>query len=173
MARLFFALLPPEDVRQALVAVQADVLPGRARAIPPANLHLTLAFLGEVDEPARTALRQQAPASLAPFSFALSELGLWRRSGIAWLGPAAPVAALTGLAGRLAAAGEAVGIPAECRDFRAHVTLARRCPRLPARGPVPAIHWPVHDYALMASTATAGGVLYTPLQRWPLAPDPR
>lgn len=48
--RLFFALWPPDDLRQRLDE-QAHQFPveGRARRVPARNLHVTLAFIGEVD----------------------------------------------------------------------------------------------------------------------------
>ena len=52
--RLFIALPAPEHVRQALEETQAALKKAgvRGRFTPPENLHLTLAFLGNVADPA-------------------------------------------------------------------------------------------------------------------------
>jgi 2'-5' RNA ligase len=44
--RLFCALTLPDEVVDALVAWQGDLPAGAFRAVPPDNLHVTLAFLG-------------------------------------------------------------------------------------------------------------------------------
>ncbi len=65
MPRLFFALWPDPPTRTAL-AMLVDGLPlVGGRRVPAENLHLTLAFLGNVDEgaaaAARVALRHLRP----------------------------------------------------------------------------------------------------------------
>ena len=47
MMRLFVALTLPEEIREALAALE-NGLPG-VRWVPEENLHLTLRFIGEVD----------------------------------------------------------------------------------------------------------------------------
>lgn len=59
--RLFFAIELPADVREQIVAWRAAHFPGEAgRPVAADNLHLTLAFLGEV-----SADKQKALAALA------------------------------------------------------------------------------------------------------------
>src|SRR5579863_3486466 len=49
MPRLFYALSPDEDSREAMASATAEALRlSRGRAVPPANFHVTLAFLGSV-----------------------------------------------------------------------------------------------------------------------------
>ncbi|MDH5265059.1 MAG: RNA 2',3'-cyclic phosphodiesterase, partial [Betaproteobacteria bacterium] len=65
MARLFFALWPDAAARAALADLaRATANRYGGRAVPAANLHLTLVFLGEVD-PARIAALRRAVDGLA------------------------------------------------------------------------------------------------------------
>lgn len=84
--------------------------------------------------------------------------GSRRRPQVAWVGIDGDVAALTGLAGRLAVVARALRLPVESRPFRPHLTVGRWRPGRPAdgelldrlsgyRGPV----WPVPDVRLLES----------------------
>jgi len=171
MARLFFALPPPPAVREAIAAVQRQVVPARARPVPVANLHLTLAFLGETDAATCERLRaHQPPPDQPAFELALARLGTWRRRGVLWLGPAAEPAALGALAAFLLELAAGAGLALPKRDFRPHVTLARRWSGPPRPRVVAPIPWRVEEYALMRSQAADGGVRYEALACWSLAP---
>lgn len=93
--RLFVAALPDEGVRDELVAVQNMALPhfDHARPTSRGNLHLTLAFLGELDREreARTleAMRRAAEnAKTGEFAVELGPVGCFqkRRGSILWQG---------------------------------------------------------------------------------------
>lgn len=74
------------------------------RAIPAENLHLTLAFLGEVTLEAVPRLKD-AVASVFEKSFdlVLDRTGCWPQSGIGWLGPSEAPDELIALHDRLVA----------------------------------------------------------------------
>lgn len=126
MLRLFVAVTLPEAARASLAALQAGV-PG-ARWTPAENLHLTLRFIGELDEPdfadAMAALAEvEAPA----FELRLAGVGQFgdrRRAHVLWAG-VRPSEPLTLLRGRVEAALARAGLPREERKFAPHVTLAR------------------------------------------------
>src|SRR5690348_18390568 len=106
MARVFFALWPG-NAAPALSRLGADVaLVSDGKPVPSEKIHLTLAFLGEV-EAARLADAHDAARGVAfePFSFALDRVGSFRAARVAWAGAAAtpqPLAALqSALAARL------------------------------------------------------------------------
>lgn len=93
--RLFVAALPDEGVRDELVAVQNMTLPhlDHARPTSRGNLHLTLAFLGELDREreARTleAMRRAAEnVRTEEFAVELGPVGCFqkRRGSILWQG---------------------------------------------------------------------------------------
>lgn len=118
-----------ESLQRSLAAMPALADFRRARA---GSVHLTLRFLGEIEEAraeaAAGALRRAGEGAPA-FDVPLERFGVFphmKRPGALWAGPRqapAPLAALeSSLSRRLAEA----GFPAEDRPFRPHLTLARR-----------------------------------------------
>lgn len=130
--RLFIAVNLPPAVRDA---IYADAEPLRAatnavRWVAPSALHVTLKFLGEQDEslvdPLRGAIESVARRH-APVSVETMEVGAFpnfRRPRVVWVGMTGE-RALQSLAGDIDRALTALGIPAESRQFRAHLTLGR------------------------------------------------
>ena len=136
--RLFIAVNFSAETLGVLRAARDELrrlADGRGSFTPDANLHLTLAFLGEVPEeraaPAAEALRE---AGTRPFELVFDRAGRFRREGgdIWWAGgPENP--ALLALRRRLARALAERGFALEERRFTPHVTLARRVGPLPER----------------------------------------
>lgn len=135
------------------------------------NLHLTLAFLGEIPGPAVTRAKAVAGTLASePFELVLDRQGLWRHSGICWAGCSRTPQALTGLAAALAQGLREVGFHLEKRPFAPHVTLLRKAvgegttlPKLPASG-----SWPVRQFVLARSHLGGAGSRYEIIDRWPL-----
>jgi 2'-5' RNA ligase len=133
--RLFVALEISEPVRREVarrLAGVRDRLPG-ARWVDPANLHLTLLFLGEVASdriPALTARLQQAFAPYPSLAMRISGAGTFppgRPARVAWLGLDAPDDLIALQADATRAAVETVQHEPEEREYQPHITLAR-CP---------------------------------------------
>ena len=102
-----------------------------ARWVPARNLHLTMAFLGRVQDeriaPLSTAIGQ-AVQDHVDFIVRLGELGAFpyaRRARVIWAGLDDPTGGLAGLADSIADSLEPLGFPRETRAFQPHVTLAR------------------------------------------------
>lgn len=156
--RLFYALWPDAATRAALAALQAGI---DGRPTPPANLHLTLAFLGQQPQaalPLLQTLLAALPATPVPLN--LNHSGYFPRQHLAWIGPEPAPAALLELQRRLtqALARQLPGYqPAE--RFLPHVTLARKAA---AAIPVPAtpIAWRSSQIALVRSITAAQGARY-------------
>ena len=89
------------------------------------NLHLTLAFLGEVRSPLG-AIRAMEVVSATPFELILERLGMFHRDGgsIVWEGVRI-TATLTALHKQLTDNLAAEGFIPEIRPFRPHLTLVR------------------------------------------------
>lgn len=169
-ARLFFALWPEEDVREALVAAarEAQAQAG-GRAVPPGKIHLTLFFLGSIDRdrvPALEALAASMRSS--PFTLALDTLGYWRRSGIVWCGAARCPDALLLLAAQLRAALVRAGVRDEERPYVPHVTLVRDAPRAPRDIAFSPCAWRAREFVLVESQPDKGSMRYAVRARWPL-----
>jgi RNA 2',3'-cyclic 3'-phosphodiesterase len=168
MARLFFALRPAEPAARALARAAADLAPRiGGRAVPMANIHLTLAFLGDVD-PARIDAARAAGDETrgAAFDLTLERLGVFRKAGVAWAGSSTVDPALAALQASLAASLQGRGFVLEERPFNPHVTLVRK-----ARQPLPqdrfeAVAWRVAQFALLRSELGAGR--YQTLESWTL-----
>lgn len=167
--RLFFALWPDEAVRAALAdRARAARASAPGRPVPDANLHLTLAFLGQVEAARLEPLTAAVGAlSLPAFELTIDRRGWWKRSGVLWLGPSAPPAALNRLVKSLWAALAPLGFWPDFRDFRPHVTVARRCRRGVA-GEIAPIRWPVDAFQLMMSVTSRKGAAYRVHAAWPL-----
>lgn len=122
MPRLFIAIDFPDEVKRRLAALRTDVLP--ARWVNPEKLHLTLRFIGEIDEP----VAQQVEAGLrrveAPrFLLTLKGMGHFRRQ-ILWVGveSAQP---LSSLRTQIDETLQALGLAREEGPYVPHVKLAR------------------------------------------------
>ena len=124
--RAFIALWPPTAVAEQVARCAAAAASGSGRLVHAADLHLTLAFLGEL-APAETsaaaeALRQTAGAA---FELSLDRLGYFRRARVLWIGPDHTPQALLDLHALLWMRLESLGFEQERRPFRPHVTVAR------------------------------------------------
>ena len=169
---MFFALWPDADARVSLAALARDVA-ARTKGRPPpaANLHVTLAFIGEVPSErigALCAIGASVAASATPFVLTLDCAGTFRGTGIAWAGTSSLPPPLGELARNLTDALAAQDFAVERRAFSAHVTLARRC-KAPGLASVAApISWTVTRLALDASEQGSGAPRYRELATWAL-----
>ena len=169
MIRLFVAIDLPEEVRGRLHALCTGQ-PG-ARWQDEHQLHLTLRFIGEVEEPVFARLREELPGAAIPaFPLTLSGLGVFPPRGrprVVWAG-VAPSEELIRLQRRVESRVRAAGLPPEGRRFSPHVTLARlrstpsgRLRRyLEANGLFTAGPFPVTAYHLYSSVLGRAGALH-------------
>ena len=169
-ARLFFAAWPAPEVQQAL-GKQAQVLARECggRAIPAHNIHLTLAFLGDVERARRARIDALAGAiSGQHFNLAIDHVEYWRHNRIVWAGVEHCPEALQDLAASLERALAAEEFRIERRPYVPHVTLLRDARRAPADAAMRTIAWPVSGFALVESVPREKGRAYEVLKDWPL-----
>ena len=182
--RSFLAVLLPEAVRAGLYEATADLRRRAPRVawVRAENLHVTLRFLGALDEGALArvgAALATATAETAPFRLTLHGLGGFptaQAARVVWAGVTAGAEALDGLHARLEAALAREGFPPEGRSFHPHVTLGRaREPRsAPALGgDLTARRAPFGEVLvdaahLMRSDLGPGGARYSVLAAGPL-----
>lgn len=134
--RLFLALVPPPELRQRLGEL-ADIARDRCggRRMPNASLHVTLAFLGEVDEAKATELVEWVQGLAAePGEWRLDRWGSFRRPGIVWVGSHAPDPSLERLHERLWGTLEPLGLGMRPARYTPHITLLRRATTLRLEG---------------------------------------
>ncbi len=131
--RLFIAIDLPKPVTwrlgQLLVQPPRGVRPVRA-----AQLHLTLHFLGDVEDEAHAALpKALAEVTHDAFPIAIRGTGVFPPRGrptVLWAG-VAESAQLAALHAAIGAALESCGLEVEHRPYVPHVTLARLTPAVP------------------------------------------
>jgi 2'-5' RNA ligase len=130
LARAFVALVPPDDVLDAL---EARLRPRAAeerhlRWLPRPQWHLTLQFLGPVgDAEALVDALGPAVAELPAFTVRLQGGGAFpspRRAVVLWIGVEEP-APVVALAAAVGDATTRLGYGAEDRAFHPHLTVAR------------------------------------------------
>jgi 2'-5' RNA ligase len=160
--RLFFAFWPDEATRAALEAARAGLFPLSGRPVEPANLHVTVAFLGGV-EASRLERLAALAGPVAPFTIAFDRLELWRKPKVltATSSQPAPRAAaiVDGLWQRL----DRLGFARDPRPFVPHVTLARDVRSVRPGLRWTTVAWTVDRVCLVESTVAEAGVRYLPL----------
>ena len=161
--RLFIAIKLNSEIRNALTDVQKHLIRRgiRGNYTNTDNLHITLAFIGEYDEPDFvTEVISEVPFS--PFPISLSALGhfgnLW------WVG-LDDNDELDSYVKRLRKALSEAGIPFDKKMFSPHITLIRK-----AIGTLPAVSVPktvmsVDHISLMRSERGPKGMIYTEIGR--------
>ena len=165
--RLFFALWPDEDTRVEVVRATRDIVQRSAgRATPHENLHVTLAFLGDVGEAEFAQLRHIPPPLTEGFELQIDTLAFRKRPRLLWAVPGTVPAVLLGLESWLWGRLEDLGIQRDRRAYRPHVTLARRAAYVAdALAPV---RWPVAGFALVQSSLGPPHSTYEVVRTWPL-----
>ena len=160
--RLFVGIRPSDEFRTALSVVQSRLQAAgiAARYPDPANLHLTLAFIGEWPENVSAIL----PKVAQPFELTLSHPGVFREAKVIWAG-VKPSAELDRLAQRVRGSLSAADIPFDPKPFVPHITLGRK-PVIPAgfrpeETAVPEAVMTVKDVFLYRSDRGENGMVYT------------
>lgn len=182
--RLFVALPISPEVRGNLSSLlnefqHADAIP---RWIAPANLHVTLKFIGHVTADKQPEIETALARLRVPQSFVVDFSGIGffpndRRPAVIWAGIAAPPG-LALLADEIDEAMGSCGIPRETRPFRPHLTLARlKDTSLNEAGRALAQRYKDHSlgalsanrFDLIESNLKSSGAEYTTLRSFPLA----
>ena len=129
--RLFVALKIPRTVRENLAGLLEALraITKEPSWVRPANLHVTLKFLGEVTDAKVEAVRSALRAIHSGQAVTLEFRGLGffpneKQPRVFWAGTEASPS-LKMLAADIDAAMEKLGIPRERREFSPHLTLAR------------------------------------------------
>ena len=131
--RSFIAIELTAEVRSVLDNVQQGlkVLGLKAKWVRPANIHLTLKFLGNIESTAIEDIGKamaDAVRECAPFTLTVGGIGFFpgiKRARVVWAGLGGATGSLLNLQGNLADRLETLGFAKEKRPFKAHLTLGR------------------------------------------------
>jgi RNA 2',3'-cyclic 3'-phosphodiesterase len=134
--RLFVAVDLPEEAKRAIAAEQkliAAPLVGSGdslKLVAPEQMHLTLLFLGEVQEARVPAVIEamNTAVDLPAFDMAFGGAGVFPARGaprVLWMGVTAGAAPLTTLQREIAERIRGLGIAFDDRPFHPHLTLGR------------------------------------------------
>jgi RNA 2',3'-cyclic 3'-phosphodiesterase len=116
-----------ESLQRALEGARA---PRAVRWAPPAQMHVTLRFIGEVTETdgARLAESLAPPLAVPPFTLACGRAGMFpgpARPRVLWIGLAEGAAGAAASHDAIEQRVTAAGVAPEARAFHAHVTIGR------------------------------------------------
>jgi 2'-5' RNA ligase len=184
--RLFLAIDIPPAARDALAGVQKafQSLDLKAAWVPPANVHLTLKFLGETHlglVPELKTRMQHSAGQSHRFSLSLGAVGVfphWRNPRVLWVGMEDPEGGLPPLIRCIEDETAAMGFERDDRAKVPHLTLARiKSPRGKGRlkeraealEPITAAPFEVASFQLIVSELSRQGSRYTTLARFALA----
>ena len=169
MKRLFFALWPDNGVRARLAEVTGSLPVNAGRHVPPQNLHITLVFLGNVEEQDIPGLAAAAARLEIPrFSLQIDRCGWWKQAKVAWLAPAYTPAPLLELVGQVNRLSTKAGLPVDKRDYHPHLTIARKVTRPLTTLSFEPVRWDVREFCLVESVTHQQGAKYQVMQRWGL-----
>jgi RNA 2',3'-cyclic 3'-phosphodiesterase len=136
--RLFVAVEIGDRLSQRVAETSCELQRRSAEAaprakvtwVPPDRMHLTVRFIGEVDDEKAVLVGKAlaAPLAVAPFTLALCGVGTFPRSGtprVIWVGVTRGRDGVLAIEAEVTARLTPLGIPEENRAYSPHLTLAR------------------------------------------------
>lgn len=175
MIRTFIALEIPQDIKAYLGEIISG-LKHKNRGIKwvqPEGLHITLKFLGNIDETIIPSLSRELDAVAVSFPEAcvsLSRLGAFpdtRRPRVIWAGLGGDTAILADIAEKTDIVCTSFGMEPEKRPFRAHITIGRL--KIPTvvdlAQEIREKDFTINHLILYKSELTPSGARYSVLQR--------
>lgn len=131
--RTFISINLPEDIKREILSLQSrlKVHGGHIGWVKPDAIHLTLKFLGDIDEkkiPEIEAATREATKGFDTFYLRILGLGVFpslKRPRIIWLGVNEEGDSLARLQSKIEDEIARIGPPREEREFKPHLTIGR------------------------------------------------
>lgn len=170
-----------EQLAQAIERVRAEfALPSGLRVLDAQSWHVTLQFLGSVDDALVPQISKACRAAVmqhARFEIELADASAFpnaKRARVAWFGFGRGREALAQLARAVERATEPLGFTPEARAFQAHATWARGKPDADVREVlaalvVPRVRMGVGEVVLFRSLISSEGARYEVVERFALS----
>jgi 2'-5' RNA ligase len=183
--RTFIAIEIEPALKEKIIAVQSELKRSGAdvKWVAPGAIHLTMKFLGEIDDFMFQVLCDYldgVASGFQPFEAEMRGVGSFPPRGnprVVWVGCEDKTGTLLPLARQIEDAAEKSGIPKEDRPFSAHVTVGRvRSPKnvrdlvslMEGKGTVEFGTQRVAEFVLFKSDLTQQGPIYTVLGKFRL-----
>ncbi len=184
--RSFLAFELPPGIKQEVTRISGEIKRSGLEAgwVKPGNIHLTVVFLGDVNEkdiPDIISNIDNVTVKYESFGISLGGMGLFpdiRRPRVLWLGLDGEIERLGSLKDDLQRSLEAFGIEQEKRLFKPHLTLGRF--RRPVKdrnllgkvidefSDISGFNGKLYELILFKSELKPGGSVYTKIHSWPL-----
>jgi 2'-5' RNA ligase len=168
MPRLFTGLAVPDPVCERLISVRGGL--SGARWITPDNYHITLRFIGDIDDAtAHDVYSVLGRVTRAPFPLTVEGITVFGgdrpRALVAKITPTPALLELQSEHERLM---RRIGLPPEPRKYTPHITLARLRDTSPFElanylsviGHVPSMRFIAEAFNVFSSRSSTGGGLY-------------
>ncbi len=131
--RAFIAIDLPKEIKDYLSLLEAKLKQSGAdvKWVAPVNIHLTLKFLGEIDEQKTnkiTQILEEISFRTPQYHLKLGDIGAFpniKSPRIIWIGLAAGDNETKEIATNLEEKIEKIGIPKEDKPFASHITIGR------------------------------------------------
>jgi 2'-5' RNA ligase len=171
VGRVFVAVRPPDEIKAALVG-QLGGLPMPGRPVPLPNWHVTLRFLGQVNEVQyERFLHGLTPVEASgTFPIVLQGVGAYpspQSAAVVWVGVREGTERLGELNGVAETAATDAGLDPEDRPFHPHLTLSRVRPPEDVRPLLDhevRLRWQCDRIVVYLSRHGRGGATYEPLE---------
>ncbi len=168
--RLFFAVLPPVEVRNGIAAAALSLpLGAKSALVPPDNYHMTLAFVGEVAALRLATVREIGDAQRAcGFTVRFDAYEYWPEAAVLVAAAREIPFPLRRLWERIHAGLASRQLARKPELLRPHVTIARKVSQAPVLQAMSAFAWRAQSFTLMQSIRDGAQRIYTVLNTWPL-----
>ncbi|HEU0179706.1 MAG TPA: RNA 2',3'-cyclic phosphodiesterase [Blastocatellia bacterium] len=179
--RTFIAIEIPSEIKSALAALQTELRRAGADVswTKPENMHLTLNFLGEVDERRIGEIERACVSSAAefqPFTLRINDTGVFpnaRQPRVLWAGLSGAVENVVEMRRRIDERLAQIGFKRDEKRFNPHLTIGRLKSNKKTREllaladahQLPALSFVVTEIVLMKSELHPAGAEYTPIAK--------
>lgn len=169
MGRYFFGLGIPVNTSRQIASWRDAHLPSENKSVIVENFHITLLFLGMVDESTiQKCIVDTDKIIGSTFSIVLNNVGFWAKPKVLFFASNKVDIALQTLVADLSKLALAHMIKLEQRPYIPHLTLCRKATTLPEMSAQPKFELNFTDFCLYESKPTEQGVRYEVIHRWPL-----
>jgi 2'-5' RNA ligase len=170
-SRVFFALWPDEAIRGQFMQWARLLHETCGGGITrPGNLHITLAFLGNVAVSRLDKLKLLAgKLGGSAFNLNFTSPGYWSHNRIVWAAPDETPQVLSDLVKKLECSLQIAGFSFDERPYVSHLTLLRNARWDPPARPLKNIKWEISEFVLLRSKQAERRAEYEIVGRWPLS----